>query len=296
LPDGIILKGIGGFYYIMTDKGLFECRARGLFRKEKQTPLPGDKVKISITDEKGQKGYLEELLPRKNQIDRPAVANADKVIIVTSAASPEPDLLLIDKLLIALELKNIDAYIYINKVDLAANNSYLTYVEEYRNAGYNILAGSTLEGNIPEELESLFREGITVLAGQSGVGKSTILNNIFSHSIMQTGEVSEKIGRGKHTTRHAELILLKGGGYVVDTPGFSSFDVISINESDIQSSYREFKEYFERCKFKGCSHINEPVCGVKKAVEEGGISRSRYQRYIQLFNASKLNSSKKYSK
>lgn len=296
MPDGMILKGIGGFYYVMTENGLIECRARGLFRKDKHIPLPGDRVKISLTKEDEQVGYVEEILPRINRIERPAVANADKVIIVTSATSPMPDLLLIDKLLLAFRMKKIEAHIFINKIDLDSEKTYLSYMEEYSKAGYNILSGCTLGGEIPNNLRNLFKSGITVLAGQSGVGKSTILNAVFRDLIMETGVVSEKIGRGKHTTRHAELIPLKDGGFIVDTPGFSSFEISEINENEIVNSYDEFDGYIENCRFKGCNHVNEPNCAVKNAVEEGYINKNRYLRYVQLYNAAKLESSRKYSK
>lgn len=296
MPSGIILKGIGGFYYVKTNEGIFECKARGIFRKEGLSPLPGDTVAISVVDEKEKTGWVEEIAQRKSQLVRPAVANVSQIIVVIAASSPEPDLQLLDKLLITGEKLNLGLKLCINKIDLDKDSEYRKIELAYQKAGYQVLLTSSKTETGFEDLKHVLPGNITVFAGQSGVGKSTIINSIMNSWIMPTGELSIKLERGKHTTRHAELIELAFGGFIADTPGFSSFELNEIEPSELELYYPEFRERYGRCRFTGCSHISEPGCSVKEAVEEGLIDRGRYNRYILLYNSLKQNRTYKSKK
>jgi len=278
------MKGIGGFYYVKTADGTYECRARGIFRKEELIPLPGDRVVISVTDGFSKSGQVEEILPRNTVLTRPAVANVNQLAAVFSVRAPLPDCRLIDKLLLSARIRGVDAFLCVNKIDLDKNGEYRQITEGYEKAGYSYVVLSSKTDTGFESLREMLRERTTVFAGQSGVGKSTILNRIMNTWVMKTGEVSGKIDRGRHTTRHAELLELEGGGFVVDTPGFSSFELAGIEPGELEALYHEFDEYRTRCRFKGCSHIREPGCGVKEAVNAGVIDSGRYGRYIELYD------------
>lgn len=284
MPFGIITKGIGGFYYVKVYDRIYECKARGIFRKESRTPLPGDNVKISIVDDIKGIGSIDEIMQRQSQLVRPSVANVTQVAVVIAAKSPLPDLLLLDKLLITAALKDIKSMICVNKIDLDEGKEYQQLVNIYRKAGYCVLALSSKQKIGFEELRNSLNNQVSVFAGQSGVGKSSILNNLMDTSVMETGDISKKIERGKHTTRHAELIELHSGGYVVDTPGFSSFEMTGLTFNELEHCYPEFQEHLNKCRFTGCSHISEPDCRVKEAVMSGLIDNDRYERYTQLYN------------
>jgi ribosome biogenesis GTPase / thiamine phosphate phosphatase len=287
LPSGVVMKGIGGFYYIKTPEGIYECRARGIFRKEGLTPLPGDNVIISVSDEVSKKGNLDEILKRESILVRPAVANVNQVAIVLSVRSPQPDFGLFDKLLITAEYKNIDILVCLNKIDLDEEKEYEKIIKVYEKTGYKIILLSTKTNVGLDDLKEAIRGKITVFSGQSGVGKSTILNRIMDSWVMETGNISERNERGKHTTRHAELIELNSGGFIVDTPGFSSFELEGIKLNELQFFLPEFSGFLNKCRFTGCSHISEPGCSVKEAVNSGHISMERYERYIQIYNSLK---------
>ena len=288
MPSGIILKGIGGFYYVRADNDeVYECKARGIFRKDEITPLPGDIVSLTIIDENNKKGSIDKIHERHSQLIRPAVANVNQVIIVLSIKSPAPDLLLLDKLLVMAEHQNIDAIVCINKIDLVSAEEYSKIYEAYSKAGYKVIPLSTKTGEGLDQLKKSLNGRISVLAGQSGVGKSTILNRIINSQIMKTGNISEKIERGRHTTRHAELVRVEKEGYLVDTPGFSSLGIANIKYDELALYYREFENYMEGCRFTRCSHVNEPQCGIKDAVSKGLIDTGRYERYISLYNSLK---------
>ena len=287
MPSGIITKGIGGFYYVTTPEAIYECKARGIFRKDGLTPLPGDRVLMSVVSETDKTGSIDEILPRESQLVRPAVANVNQVVVVMAVKSPEPDLVLLDKMLVTIEDKGLDAVICINKIDLDEGNRCEEILDTYRNTGYRMVMTSSKANTGLDQLKGMLADRITVFAGQSGVGKSTILNRIVNMQVMKTGEVSEKIERGKHTTRHAELIKLDTGGYLVDTPGFSSYELTDVEPERLQLYFPEFDKHLGRCRFTGCSHISEPDCCVKAALNEGLISSGRYQRYVQLFNVLK---------
>lgn len=284
MPFGTILKGIGGFYYVRSedDQNIYECKPRGIFRKDSLVPVPGDKVVFSILDCSKKLGNIDEIQERKSELIRPAIANIDQIAIVVASKAPNPDFSLLDKLLITAEMKSINVIICVNKCDLDDGQMFKDISEIYGLAGYDCIELSSVKSTGFRALKERLKDRITVFAGQSGVGKSTILNHILEEWVMETGSVSDKIERGKHTTRHAELLELKFGGYVADTPGFSSFE-ISIPYSELENYYPEIRRNIGGCRFTSCSHISEPDCPVKEAVDKGEISQERYQRYIQLY-------------
>lgn len=283
--EGRIIKGIGGFYYVDTDNGLYECRARGIFRKNKITPLVGDRVSISVVDEENKKGVVEEIEKRDTELVRPPIANVDKALIVFAIKNPAPNLSLLDRFIVLAEKENLEIVIVFTKVDLDADGELLEELKSiYEVSGYKVIPVSNkLKLNIDKIKEEL-KENTVVFAGPSGVGKSSLLNEVDKNFELKTGEVSDKIKRGKHTTRHAELLKLECGGMVADTPGFSSLTLDDIDESELKEYFIEFDKY-DDCRFGSrCIHENEPSCAVKEAVENGDISKKRYESYIQLLN------------
>lgn len=284
MPLGIILKGIGGFYYVKAEdiNGVYECKPRGIFRKDSITPLPGDIVNFSVLDEQAKLGSIDEILPRKSELVRPAIANINQIAVVIAAKAPNVDFMLLDKLLITAEMKNLRAIICINKIDLEAETANKIR-EAYSLAGYDCIEISSVRNIGYGLLKKELKNQVTVFAGQSGVGKSTILNHIMDSWVMETGNVSHKIERGKHTTRHAELLELNFGGYVADTPGFSSFELENIPFNELDNYYPEFNKYVKMCRFNSCSHISEPGCLVQEALERGEVDVDRFQRYSQLY-------------
>lgn len=294
MPRGIIIKGIMGFYYVKTEDGVYECKPRGLFRKKSVTPLPGDRVAISIIDDKKKVGSIDEILPRTNRLTRPSVANINQIAVVFSIKSPLPDFMLVDKILVTAYQKGIDAVILINKIDLDEAEEYKKIENSYKKIGYKVIPISSLKGIGFDELEEILKDRITVFTGQSGVGKSTILNKIMNSYVMETGDISRKNECGKHTTRHAELMELKAGGLIVDTPGFSSFEISDVNFEELKNYYPEFMSYADQCKFNGCFHINEPKCAVKDALGMEKIDSGRYNRYVELYNVLKDKHKRRY--
>ena len=283
--NGKIIKGIGGFYYVDTENGLYECRARGIFRKNKITPLVGDRVSISVVDEENKKGVVEEIEKRDTELVRPPIANVDKALIVFAIKNPAPNLSLLDRFIVLAEKENLEIVIVFTKVDLDADGELLEELKSiYEVSGYKVIPVSNkLKLNIDKIKEEL-KENTVVFAGPSGVGKSSLLNEVDKNFELKTGEVSDKIKRGKHTTRHAELLKLECGGMVADTPGFSSLTLDDIDESELKEYFIEFDKY-DDCRFGSrCIHENEPSCAVKEAVENGEISKKRYESYIQLLN------------
>ena len=283
--NGKIIKGIGRFYYVDTEKGLYECRARGIFRKNKITPLVGDRVSISVVDEENKKGVVEEIEKRDTELVRPPIANVDKALIVFAIKNPSPNLSLLDRFIVLAEKENLEIVIVFTKVDLDADGELLEELKSiYEVSGYKVIPVSNkLKLNIDKIKEEL-KENTVVFAGPSGVGKSSLLNEVDKNFELKTGEVSDKIKRGKHTTRHAELLKLECGGMVADTPGFSSLTLDDIDESELKEYFIEFDKY-DDCRFGSrCIHENEPSCAVKEAVENGEISKKRYESYIQLLN------------
>ncbi len=282
--EGRIIKGIGGFYYIETEKGLYECRASGMSSQNKITPLVGDVVKISVVAEDNKKGVVEEIQERKTELVRPPIANVNKALIVFAVKNPTPHLSLLDRFIVLAERENLEIVIILTKIDLDDDNTFEKIKNIYEPCGYKVIGVSNLENKNIDKVKEELKDNTVVFAGPSGVGKSSLLNQIDSNFQLKTGDVSDKIKRGKHTTRHAELFELKFGGMVADTPGFSSLTLDDIEDIDLKDYFIEFEDY-DDCKFGSrCIHQNEPNCAVKEAVENGEIPKERYESYIQLLN------------
>ncbi|BEP29463.1 ribosome small subunit-dependent GTPase A [Helicovermis profundi] len=286
---GRIIKGIAGFYYVKADNVVFECKARGIFKKDKIIPLVGDNVIISINSLEEKTAIIEKIMPRNVEMIRPRVANVDQAVVVIALKNPEPHKIMIDKLTVLIEKSGLDLVICFNKCDLDSEGIYKEFYDIYKSTGYRIISTSAYDNSGLDELKEVLDNKVSVLAGPSGVGKSSILNVIQRDLHLKTGLVSKKIKRGKHTTRHSELIELDFGGFVVDTPGFTSLDITSIEMSELKEFFPEFKNDKIQCKFSDCYHEKEPKCGVKLGVENGLISKSRYESYLYLLNEIKEN-------
>lgn len=280
--EGIIVKGIGGFYYVKTEEGIYECRARGVFRDKNITPLVGDKVVIRVNKEDNT-GYVEEVFQRSSQLIRPPVANVSQAIIVMSIKKPNINYWLLDRFLIMAEHEGLNICILINKIDLANTDEIKEVKNIYSKAQYRVLTASTVTNEGIDKLKEILKNNITVFAGPSGVGKSSLLNTLHPDFRLKTGDVSKKANRGNHTTRHVELLKLdEEDTYVLDTPGFSSLNLDFIeDEVELGGYFREIDRHSDQCKFTGCLHYKEPHCEVKKQVEEGNISEQRYKNYLQ---------------
>ena len=282
--QGKIIKGIGGFYYIHAEhQGIYECKAKGVFRNRKIKPLVGDNVEIDVIDEAEKKGNIRDILPRKNELIRPAVANIDQALVFFAAAQPEPNLGLLDRFLLQMEYRNIPTVIGFNKCDLTETDRIRELEEAYGRSGYPLIFVSVREEQGLENLKAMLAGKTTALAGPSGAGKSSLMNWLLPEAEMETGAVSEKINRGRHTTRHSELFHLGEGTYLFDTPGFSSLYLADFTDETLKLYFREFSDFEDECRFTGCNHINEPDCGIKKALEDGKISRVRYEHYVQMY-------------
>ena len=282
--QGKIIKGIGGFYYIHAEhQGIYECKAKGVFRNRKIKPLVGDNVEIDVIDEAEKKGNIRDILPRKNELIRPAVANIDQALVFFAAAQPEPNLGLLDRFLLQMEYRNIPTVIGFNKCDLTETDRIRGLEEAYGRSGYPLIFVSVREEQGLENLKAMLAGKTTALAGPSGAGKSSLMNWLLPEAEMETGAVSEKIKRGRHTTRHSELFHLGEGTYLFDTPGFSSLYLADFTDETLKLYFREFSDFEDECRFTGCNHINEPDCGIKKALEDGKISRVRYEHYVQMY-------------
>lgn len=280
--QGTIIKGIGGFYYVKTDDCVYSCRARGKFRKDSLTPIVGDIAQIDVTDTEKKEGYVINILPRKNELFRPQVSNIDLLLITFATQDPVPSLAFIDKLTVTAASRNIKSAICINKCDLNPEIAE-EYAAIYELAGFEVLRVSAETGKNVEQLKELLKNKTTALAGSSGVGKSSLLNAIGESFNLKTGGISDKIQRGKHTTRHTELFPLSFGGFVFDTPGFGSYEIENISYKELPSLFPEIESFEGGCRFTGCSHIKEPDCSVKAALSEGKIPKSRYESYVTLY-------------
>ena len=282
--QGKVIRGIAGFYYVhVVESAIYECRAKGVFRKEKIKPLVGDNVIIDVLDEQDKEGNITEILPRQNELVRPAAANVDQALVVFAAASPTPHFNLLDRFLIMMERKDIPVILCFNKQDLVKEARLNELHEVYQACGYTIIFTSALQEENIGEIQEVLQGKTTVIAGPSGVGKSSLINLLQDQVHMETGAISKKIERGKHTTRHAELIPIDDNSYIVDTPGFSSLFVDDFEREELKYYFKEFIPYAEECKFQGCNHIHEPRCGVKKALEEGHIHKIRYNDYKDIY-------------
>ena len=293
--QGKIMKGIAGFYYVQTKNGIYECKAKGSFRNRKLKPFVGDNVEITVLDEENKKGNMEEILERKNFLIRPAVANVDQTLVIFAAAKPDPNLNLLDRFLIMMEQKSVPVVLVFNKSDAAEHEKLAQLAKIYEDCGYQVLKASALQEEGISEIKEILKGKTSTVAGPSGVGKSSIINLLQSDIHMETGNISEKIERGKHTTRHAELIGIAEDTYIFDTPGFSSLYVTDMEKEELKTYFPEFAQYEDECRFLGCVHVNEPVCGVKEALKEGRISQSRYENYKLLYEELKENEKRKYS-
>lgn len=290
MQKGQIIKALAGFYYVKSQGQVYQCRARGKFRKDSLKPLVGDYCEFSIENQ--TEGYILSLLPRKNSLIRPPICNVDQALLVFSAKEPDMNLLLLDRFLILIEHLQIQPIICISKMDLVDSSLIYHQMKPYEDAGYQVLYVSSKQEQGIEAVKNIFKDKVTVVTGQSGVGKSSLLNALDIHLQIDTNEISKALGRGKHTTRHVELIEMYGG-YVADTPGFSSLE-LNIEPVDLAISYHDFHEFSKQCKFRGCLHESEPHCAVKNAVEQGKISSQRYEHYLMLLKESKLLKEKKY--
>ncbi len=291
--QGKIVKGISGFYYVhIAESGIYECKAKGVFRNQNIKPLVGDNVEIAILDEREKLGNIEEILPRSNALIRPAVANIDLALVIFAAAKPQPNFNLLDRFLIMMEYQKVPVTICFNKSELLPEEVLHGFSDIYAACGYPVAYTSAKRQQGIEELLSLLDGKTTAVAGPSGVGKSSLINCLQPGRQMETGAISKKIERGKHTTRHSEIIPVCGNTYIMDTPGFSTLNIPGFQKEDLQQYYREFARYEPYCRFQGCSHIGEPDCGVKEALEAGKISPLRYENYRLLYE--ELKNMKKY--
>lgn len=298
--QGKIIRGIGGFYYVHAQDGeVYECHAKGIFRKEKIKPLVGDNVEISVQDEQKHAGNVDRILPRRNALIRPAAANVDQALVVFAAASPKPNLNLLDRFLIMMGQQAVPVIVCFNKTDLTTEQEWQALADVYRPVGCEVCLTSIAQGIGIDRIRALLHGKTTVVAGPSGVGKSSLTNALQPEAAMEIGDVSRKIERGRHTTRHTELLVLPKLGpsdtkntYFLDTPGFSSLYLQGIEAEELWKYFPEFVPCEPGCRFQGCAHINEPDCAVKEAVRDGRISRSRYENYVQLWQ--ELKNTRKY--
>lgn len=282
--QGKIIKGIAGFYYVYVEgKGTYECKAKGIFRKNHIKPLVGDDVQVDTLDEEQMIGNIREILPRRSALLRPAVANVDQALLIFAIVKPNPNFNLLDRFLIRMERQDLPVMICFNKQDIASMEEKAALRQAYERCGYRVFFISALENEGLEEVRKALSGKTTTVAGPSGVGKSSLINRLSPLAQMETGAISAKIERGRHTTRHSEIIALGEATYIVDTPGFTSLDISEITKEELGSYYPEFVQYEPQCKFSGCAHISEPSCGVKDAVASGRISRVRYENYRVLY-------------
>lgn len=279
MSRGKIIKGIAGFYYVSAGGSVYECKARGTLRRDGRKPLVGDDVEIEVLDETARTGNLTAVLPRRNTLLRPAVANIDQALVIFALDDPKPNIALLDRFLLMMERQEIRTVICFNKEDLDRNGESARLREIYEKSGYRVLLCSASEGAGLGELRELLRGKTTAVAGPSGVGKSSLTNLVLGERRMETGEISRKLKRGKHTTRHTQLIEVEDGAYLMDTPGFSSLDTIPVEKEELRFYFPELRRYEGKCRFGGCCHVSEPGCAVREAVEQGEISASRYEHY-----------------
>lgn len=290
MAEGRIIKALSGFYYVEDHHQTIQCRARGKFRKDEIKPLVGDFVEYDVEGEND--GYIMKILPRHNTLVRPPICNVDQALIVSSCKEPDFSSILLDKFLLVIEHLGIEPIIIISKMDLDEDESVKNYIEDYRKAGYRVYEISSKDNHGIEELKSVFKDKVSVITGQSGVGKSSFLNALDIELNLETNIISKSLGRGKHTTRHVELIKMYDG-YIGDTPGFSSLE-LDMTPEELAVAYHDFALFSHDCKFRGCLHDSEPNCGVKKALDKGLISKERYEHYLMNLQEVKKKEERKY--
>ena len=284
MPKGIIICTSSNVYQVAEGEKIYKCLARGKLKKEKISPLVGDEVEFTITNSEKQEGVIEQILPRKNELKRPKMANLTQLILVVSMKMPSPDLLLLDKQLVFAEFMGLKATIVLNKVDLEDKEEIDRIAKLYESIGYKVIQTNAKEGIKVGEIKTLLEGETTAFAGNSGVGKSTLINSIFEQELTQEGDISDKNQRGKNTTTSTTLYKYKENSYIADTPGFSTFEINEIPKEDLCHYFVEFVPYLDKCEFQGCSHIKEENCGVKEALETGKISSQRYENYVKIYN------------
>ena len=293
--QGKIIKGIAGFYYVhVPGEGIYECKAKGIFRKENMKPLVGDDVEMEITHVKDAEGNITQILPRKNALIRPAVANIDQALLIFAMTKPEPNYNLLDRFLIMMRRQGLECILCFNKQDLADTGQQECIEKIYKDSGCRILFVNKKKKEGIDQLAAVLHRKTTAVAGPSGVGKSSLVNCLQKGTQMETGAISEKIARGKHTTRHSELIAVSDNTYIMDTPGFSSLSLFDIEKEELKAYYPEFELYETQCKFMTCAHIHEPVCGVREALGENHISKVRYENYVTFYEELKEKEKRKY--
>ena len=282
--QGKIVKGIAGFYYVhVVESGVYECKAKGIFRRDGVKPLVGDDVEMEVTHEKDMEGNIMQILPRKNELVRPAVANIDQALVVFAVTKPKPHLNLLDRFLVMMESREVPVILCFNKTDIAKDPDIAELKEIYEKCGYPLVFTSAKKEEHIQELKDILQGKTTAIAGPSGVGKSSIINLLQSEVEMETGSISRKIERGRHTTRHSELLVLGENSYIMDTPGFSSLYISDTDKESLKYCFPEFTPFEGKCRFNGCDHVHEPDCAVKEAVEQGIIHRSRYGNYLAMY-------------
>lgn len=284
MPKGIIICTSSNVYQVAEGEKIYKCLARGKLKKEKISPLVGDEVEFTITNSEKQEGVIEQILPRKNELKRPKMANLTQLILVVSMKMPSPDLLLLDKQLVFAEFMGLKATIVLNKVDLEDKEEIDRIAKLYESIGYKVIQTNAKEGIKVGEIKTLLEGETIAFAGNSGVGKSTLINSIFEQELTQEGDISDKNQRGKNTTTSTTLYKYKENSYIADTPGFSTFEINEIPKEDLCHYFVEFVPYLDKCEFQGCSHIKEENCGVKEALKSGKISSQRYENYVKIYN------------
>lgn len=284
MQKGIIICSSSNVYQVAENEKIYKCLARGKFKKEKINPLVGDEVEFTITNLEKQEGVIEQIFPRKNELKRPKMANLTQLILVVSMKMPSPDLLLLDKQLAFAQFMRLKANIVLNKVDLENIEEIEKIAKLYEKIGYKVIQTNAKQGIKVEKIKELLKGETTAFAGNSGVGKSTLINSIFAQELTQEGDISDKNQRGKNTTTSTTLYKYMENSYIADTPGFSTFEINEIPKEDLCHYFVEFVPYLDKCEFQGCSHIREEKCGVKEAIESGNISLQRYENYVKIYN------------